>query len=93
MVAIQASSGVNHEGEVAVKEALIRILADGKFYSGAALGERLGVSRSAIWKHIQALADYQLDVHAVSGKGYRLSHTQYYKLYISSTNECTRRFA
>lgn len=55
------------------KEALIRILADGKFYSGEALGEMLGLSRSAVWKHMQSLKDYQLEVHAVSGKGYRLA--------------------
>ncbi len=52
---------------------LVRILADGKFYSGATLGARLGISRTAVWNHIQALARYQLDIHAVRGKGYRLA--------------------
>ena len=56
-----------------VKETLLRILADGKFYSGEELGQMLGISRSAVWKHIQSLLAYQLDIHAVPGKGYRLA--------------------
>ncbi|HEX5678638.1 MAG TPA: biotin--[acetyl-CoA-carboxylase] ligase [Alcanivorax sp.] len=53
---------------------LIRLLADGRFHSGAALGEALGVSRAAIWKRLQRVADvYGLSVESVRGKGYRLS--------------------
>jgi BirA family biotin operon repressor/biotin-[acetyl-CoA-carboxylase] ligase len=32
---------------------LVSILADGEFHSGEQLGERLGMSRAAINKHIQ----------------------------------------
>lgn len=53
---------------------LLELLSDGHFHSGTELGEKLGISRTAIWKHIKVLeTDYALDVQAVQGKGYRLS--------------------
>ena len=54
-------------------ETLIRLLADGEFHTGDALGERLGVSRAAVWKQIQKLDGIGLDVQSVKGKGYRLA--------------------
>jgi BirA family biotin operon repressor/biotin-[acetyl-CoA-carboxylase] ligase len=51
---------------------LIGILADGEFHSGEQLGERLGMSRAAINKHIQTLRDWGVDVFTVPGKGYSL---------------------
>ncbi len=51
---------------------LIAILADGEFHSGEQLGERLGMSRAAINKHIQTLRDWGVDVFTVPGKGYSL---------------------
>ncbi len=36
---------------------LISLLADGEFHSGEQLGERLGMSRAAINKHIQTLRE------------------------------------
>lgn len=52
---------------------LLRLLADGRFHSGEELGERLGVSRSAVWKQLQQLqADSGVCLHRVRGKGYRL---------------------
>ena len=53
--------------------ALLRLLQDGRFHSGEALGAALGVSRSAVWKQLQVLqADLSLSVHKVRGRGYRL---------------------
>ncbi len=52
---------------------LLRILADGQFHSGEALGVALGMGRSAVWKHLHALAEWDIDLHAVPGKGYRLA--------------------
>ena len=52
---------------------LVSILADGEFHSGEQLGEKLGMSRAAINKHIQTLKDWGLDVFTVTGKGYCLS--------------------
>ncbi|MFJ3459700.1 bifunctional biotin--[acetyl-CoA-carboxylase] ligase/biotin operon repressor BirA [Scandinavium goeteborgense] len=51
---------------------LISILSDGEFHSGEQLGERLGMSRAAINKHIQTLRDWGVDVFTVPGKGYSL---------------------
>ncbi len=52
---------------------LIDRLSDGAFHSGEALAQELGVSRAAVWKQIRKLAGFGLDVHAVRGRGYRLS--------------------
>ncbi len=54
-------------------EPLLRLLADGRFHSGAALGETIGIGRSAVWKQIRALEAMGLEIHAVQGKGYRLA--------------------
>ncbi len=52
---------------------ILATLGDGRFHSGARLGAALGVSRTAVWKHLQALGDMGLDIYAVPGKGYRLA--------------------
>lgn len=52
---------------------ILALLADGEFHSGAELAGALGVSRSAVWKHLHALEALDLRPAAVSGKGYRLS--------------------
>lgn len=52
---------------------LLRILADGRFHSGETVGARLGISRTAVWKQIQALQQLGIDCYSVSGKGYRLA--------------------
>lgn len=53
-------------------QALLAILADGKFHSGQELGEVLGVSRSAIWKQIRRLENDGLEIFSVKGRGYRV---------------------
>lgn len=52
---------------------LLNILADSRFHSGEKLGQQLGISRTAVWKHIQALQQLGIDCYSVSGKGYRLA--------------------
>jgi BirA family biotin operon repressor/biotin-[acetyl-CoA-carboxylase] ligase len=52
---------------------LLRLLADGRFHSGEALGAALGVGRSAVWKAARELPALGVEVHAVPGKGYRLA--------------------
>ncbi len=47
-------------------------LADGKFHSGSQLAETLGISRAAIWKQLQGLAELGVQHIAIRGKGYRL---------------------
>ena len=57
----------------ATSKALLNLLADGRFHSGTHLASTVGISRSAVWKHLQALDELGLALTAVSGKGYRLS--------------------
>jgi BirA family biotin operon repressor/biotin-[acetyl-CoA-carboxylase] ligase len=53
---------------------LLKLLQDGRFHSGEALGGQLGISRSAIWKQLQGLeAELGVEVFKVPGRGYRLS--------------------
>lgn len=53
---------------------LLKLLKDGRFHSGQALGAALGVSRSAVWKQLQHLeSDLNLLIHKVRGRGYRLA--------------------
>jgi BirA family biotin operon repressor/biotin-[acetyl-CoA-carboxylase] ligase len=53
---------------------ILNLLADGEFHSGAELAEALGITRSAVWKHLNGLEALGIRHAAVSGKGYRLSH-------------------
>lgn len=53
-------------------ELLLEQMADGEFHSGEALGELLGVSRTAVWKHLQKLEGLGLYLESVKGKGYRI---------------------
>ncbi|MBY6028080.1 biotin--[acetyl-CoA-carboxylase] ligase [Halomonas sp. DP8Y7-1] len=52
---------------------LIRLLSDGEFHSGQQLGEKLGVSRAAVWKQLRKLEDLGIPMQAVKGQGYRLA--------------------
>ena len=53
---------------------LLKLLKDGRFHSGEALGAALGISRSAVWKQIQHLeAELGLSIHKVRGRGYQLA--------------------
>ncbi len=47
-------------------------LQDGRVHSGEDIATDLGVSRSAVWNQIKRLQVEGVEVHAVSGKGYRL---------------------
>lgn len=51
---------------------ILSILADGQFHSGEELGERLGVSRAAVWKQVKKLEEHDISYFSVRGKGYRL---------------------
>lgn len=55
---------------------ILKSLSDGCFHSGEALAKSAGVTRAAVWKAVQALqSDYTLDIHSVSGRGYRLAQS------------------
>ena len=53
---------------------LLKLLKDGRFHSGQALGQALGISRSAVWKQLQHLeSDLNLSIHKVRGRAYQLA--------------------
>ncbi|WP_462170509.1 bifunctional biotin--[acetyl-CoA-carboxylase] ligase/biotin operon repressor BirA [Pseudoalteromonas xiamenensis] len=54
---------------------VLEALNQGGFVSGQALGEQLGISRTAIAKHIASLQEMGIDIFTVSGKGYCLNHS------------------
>lgn len=52
---------------------LARVLGDGLFHSGATLASEFDVSRTVVWRAIHALESAGLEIHSVTGKGYRLA--------------------
>ncbi|MBH0036628.1 bifunctional biotin--[acetyl-CoA-carboxylase] ligase/biotin operon repressor BirA [Pseudoalteromonas sp. NZS71_1] len=55
------------------KLAILNALNQGGFVSGQGLGEKLGISRAAVSKHIKTLQEMGLDIFKVTGKGYCLN--------------------
>jgi BirA family biotin operon repressor/biotin-[acetyl-CoA-carboxylase] ligase len=51
---------------------LVNILNDGLFHDGSEMGKKLGITRSAVWKIIQKLHHYQIDIESVKSRGYLL---------------------
>jgi len=55
------------------REALLHYLSStDKELSGEALAHSLGISRTAVWKHVHAMQAEGLDIRAERGRGYRL---------------------
>jgi BirA family biotin operon repressor/biotin-[acetyl-CoA-carboxylase] ligase len=54
-------------------ERLLHELADGRTHSGEELARTFGVTRAAIWKQVDKLANWGLTVEAAPGAGYRLT--------------------
>lgn len=55
------------------RQALVRLLADGAFHSGAELGAALGISRSAVWKALDGLDALGVALERVPRRGYRVA--------------------
>lgn len=51
---------------------LLPLLADGEYRSGQELADELGVSRTAVWKHLGKLEALGIAVESVRGRGYRI---------------------
>jgi BirA family transcriptional regulator, biotin operon repressor / biotin---[acetyl-CoA-carboxylase] ligase len=49
---------------------ILALLADGQFHSGEELGLLLGVSRAAVWKHLQKLEGLGIHLQSIKGRGY-----------------------
>lgn len=54
------------------RERLLPLLADGAWHSGDRLAATLGVSRTAVWKAVRALARRGVGIERARGRGYRL---------------------
>lgn len=55
------------------QERLIQLLtASGEFISGEKISEELGISRTAVWKHMKKLEALGYEIEAVTKQGYRL---------------------
>jgi BirA family biotin operon repressor/biotin-[acetyl-CoA-carboxylase] ligase len=59
---------------MSIRRQLLDLLADGALHSGEVLGDRLGVSRMAVCKHVRALRDGGVPIETVKGRGYRLPY-------------------
>lgn len=62
-----------------MREKVIRAILDSgeNFISGEQLSKELGISRTAIWKHINALREEGYNIESVNKKGYRLAEKPY----------------
>ncbi len=52
---------------------LLRLLADGKFHSGEALGRELGICRATVFNTLEAVGEQGVVLQRVRGRGYRLA--------------------
>lgn len=55
------------------RAAILQSLASGQFQSGEELAASLGISRTAVWKHIAQLRDLGVAIETQQSKGYRLA--------------------
>ncbi|KUO50758.1 MAG: hypothetical protein APF76_15800 [Desulfitibacter sp. BRH_c19] len=55
-----------------MKTRLVELLLSGQYISGQEISNKLGVSRTAVWKHINSLKDDGYTIESQYGKGYRL---------------------
>ena len=52
---------------------IVDLLGDGEYVSGEVLGDALGVSRTAVWKHLNKLETWGVRIEKVKGRGYRIT--------------------
>lgn len=57
-----------------MREKILKVILDNEkeFISGEELSKKLGISRTAIWKHIRILRSQGYNIESVNKKGYRL---------------------
>ena len=66
---------MSYKGPQGNKLAILEALNNGEFVSGQYLGDKLGISRAAVSKHVKSLQDIGIDIFKLSGKGYKLNHS------------------
>lgn len=61
--------------ELDSEEQILSFLAEGgdDFTSGTALSDKLGMSRTAVWKHMETLRRLGYQIEAIASRGYRLT--------------------
>ncbi|MCP9270422.1 bifunctional biotin--[acetyl-CoA-carboxylase] ligase/biotin operon repressor BirA [Xenorhabdus sp. XENO-1] len=57
--------------DISIPLKLIKVLSDGEVHSGQQLGQKLGMSRAGINKHIQTIREWGVEILTIPGKGYR----------------------
>ena len=65
-----------YNSSVSTRKQILNILSDGQFHSGTEIGNRLGISRAAVNKAVNTIAQGGMEIHRVSGRGYRLAEPQ-----------------
>lgn len=65
---------IKHWGEDKMRDKILKVLVDNsnKFLSGEAISSFLGITRSAVWKHIRSLQRDGFEIESRPGLGYRL---------------------
>ncbi len=51
---------------------VVNILSDGEYHDGTTMGEKLQMTRSAVWKFIKKLESNNIRIDSIKGKGYAL---------------------
>jgi BirA family transcriptional regulator, biotin operon repressor / biotin---[acetyl-CoA-carboxylase] ligase len=51
---------------------IIKILNDKEYHDGSTIGNKLGITRSAVWKALKKLESYGVEIDSVKGRGYML---------------------
>ncbi|MDR9827829.1 bifunctional biotin--[acetyl-CoA-carboxylase] ligase/biotin operon repressor BirA [Vibrio sp. FNV 38] len=52
---------------------ILRLLTQGGFHSGEEIGQRLGISRAAVSKHMKGIQEWGVEIYSLPGKGYQLA--------------------
>ena len=60
-----------------MREKIVNLLlnSDLEFISGEEISKQLGISRTAVWKHINVLKEQGYEIESVNKKGYRLKES------------------
>jgi BirA family biotin operon repressor/biotin-[acetyl-CoA-carboxylase] ligase len=64
-----------YPGKIPARRGVLHILASaqGRTVSGDEIGEALGISRPAVWKHVRSLAAEGFPIRPIASRGYRLT--------------------
>src|SRR4030042_5833775 len=54
------------------KQKILEILSGGGVVSGESLAGELGITRPAVWKHVDQLKEEGFTIESLQGRGYRL---------------------